>query len=853
MSKRKLKRQLNLAQVIMLGTAGTLAAEIFVLTGHAAGMAGPAAVLAFLVGGLLTYSVALNYCELATAYPVAGGAMSYVREGFGNGILSYLVGSMDAMSSTFYAALSAVGFAYSLKVFLPELPIVPTAGVVIGLFGLLNVVGVTKVGNLQVVLGAVLLAVFGIYIVAGLAGRQGFSMTVFLSGRELLAGGGFWLPFTQVLATISLVYNAYVGFEVIADDAEEVQHPNRTIPVGILVSLTLCMVIYVLVGLVTIGTVPWRQLAGSETALTDAVRQFLPAWGVPMMGVAGMIATLTSINTAMLSATREAFTLSRDGVWPRVLAKLSRYRTPYVSILGVALVSILVAIIGLVDLLSYISSVGYLFVLFWGSLAMIRLRKRDPDIQRPFRAPLFPATAYVAAASSILIVAFADWRALAFGSSVVVALTITYYVAPRLTQHLVTQVETVLPDRDLILVAASKPRTARSLVHLASIIAQASEDTYICVVAVQSVAKQLASLSAHRVPKRLGVHERALLDYAADSARERNVALYSKSRSATSVARGLLDEARERNDRVKLMLVGWPGPLDGRMLIENPVKALLRKARTNVVALLDRGLLHVDQILVPVGGGPHSRLALRLAYEIGAAESATVTALRIVPPDTDQEELEDQQGVLEETIEEVLGSVPPSFRPQIVAAASVPEGIVAESERQAYDLVVIGASEEWAWRTRLFGSVVDWIGGVVPCSVLFCRRYEPVMIAWLRRRMKALDRTYAYEPNGGRIGLPDLSAATAGAAGGNGAGAVRSRPSPQPAQLEDRSPSAQLAKLILEAGSSGDEDEYGLGGFRHELAQVLRARSAAISEEDVGTALEVAAHSILHPAMEDED
>ena len=114
MSKRKLKRQLNLAQVVMLGTAGTLAAEIFVLTGHAAGMAGPAAVLALLIGGLLSYSVALNYCELATTYPVAGGAMSYVREAFGNNILSFLVGSMDCMSSTFYAALSAVGFAYSL-------------------------------------------------------------------------------------------------------------------------------------------------------------------------------------------------------------------------------------------------------------------------------------------------------------------------------------------------------------------------------------------------------------------------------------------------------------------------------------------------------------------------------------------------------------------------------------------------------------------------------------------------------------------------------------------------------------------------------------------------------------------
>ena len=176
------------------------------------------------------------------------------------------------------------------------------------------------------------------------------------------------------------------------------------------------MVIYVAVALVTLGTVPWQELAGSETALTDAVRRFMPGWGVPMMAVAGIIATLTTINTAMLSATREAFTLSRDGAWPRALSKLSRFRTPYVAILVIGVVSALVAAIGLVDFLSYISSSGYLFVLFWGSLSMIRLRKRYPDLERPFKVPLFPLTAYVAGATCVLIIAFADWRALLFGA-----------------------------------------------------------------------------------------------------------------------------------------------------------------------------------------------------------------------------------------------------------------------------------------------------------------------------------------------------------------------------------------------------------------------------------------------------
>ena len=145
MTKRRLKRQLGLIQIIMLGTAGTIAAEIFVLTGHAAGMAGPAAVLAVLLAGLLSYSIALNYCEMAVTYPVTGGAMTYVREAWGTNVLSFLVGSFDCLSSTFYAALSAVGFAYSLRVFLPFVPVVPTALAV----RIAEAAGITLVGAIR--------------------------------------------------------------------------------------------------------------------------------------------------------------------------------------------------------------------------------------------------------------------------------------------------------------------------------------------------------------------------------------------------------------------------------------------------------------------------------------------------------------------------------------------------------------------------------------------------------------------------------------------------------------------------------------------------------------------------------
>ncbi len=718
----------------MLGTAGTLAAEIFVLTGHAAGMAGPFAVLALLIGGLLSYSVALNYCELGTTYPVAGGAMSYVREAYGSGLRSYLVGSMDCMSSTFYAALSAVGFAYSLQVFIPGLPIVPVAIVMIAAFAVLNIIGVNKVGNLQIVLGSIILIAFVVYIIAGFVQPTGFRWEVFTAGQAVLAGHGVWANLGRMLATVALVYNAYVGFEVIVDDAEEVSNPSRTIPWGILLSLTSVTVIYVLVGLVTLGTVPWQELAGSETALTDAVRRFIPGWGVPMMAVVGMIATLTTINSAMLSATREAFTLSRDGVWPRPLSKLSRFRSPHVAIIMVAAISAAVAVIGLVDFLSYISASGYLFVLFFGSISMLRLRKKHPDIERPFKVPFFPLTAYLAGGTCLLIIAFADWRALLFGAGVLLFFAVVYYAAPPLARWLTERARAADPGKDRILVAAANPRTVRSLLHLASIIARAGEDAYICVLSVTPTrGQQLATRLRHQ--------RGSELDRILNDVRDMNVALYAKRRTAPSVSEGILDEITGRSN-VKLLLAGWPGPLSPEALPENPVKVAIQKAPTNIAVLLDRGLGSVRHILVPVGGGPHSRLALALAHEIAIAESAQITALRIMTEPAESEEIEDRTLLLAEIVEEVLGTVPENLQLQVGQAASVPEGVLAEAGRRPYDLIVMGASEEWAANTRLFGSVDDWVADRLRCSVVLCRRYEPVAISWLRRQMKRIDREY---------------------------------------------------------------------------------------------------------------
>lgn len=739
MAKRKLKRQLSLIHVIMLGTAGTIAAEIFVLTGHAAGIAGPDAVLALVIGGVLSLSIALNYCEMATTYPVTGGAMTYVKEGFGNNLIMFLVGSLDGLSSTFYAALSAVGFAYSLNVFFPILPIIPVAILVLAAVGLMHVRGISQVGNLQILLGGFLLLVFTAFILLGFTRPEGFSWETFQSGHVLFENRSFWANLGRMLTTIALIYNAYVGFEVIADDAEEIQNPKKNIPIGILVSLGVTTLVYTLVSMVTIGVVPFPELAGSETALTDAAALFWPGIGVGVMAAAGIVATLTSINSAMLSATREAFTLSRDQVWPRALSRLSRWRTPYVSILMVVIISMLITLVGLVDFLSFISSAGYMFVLFWASLAMIRLRKKYPNVERPFKVPFFPLTAFLAAGSGVLIVSFANPRALAFLGLVILLLSAGYFISRFFKRRAKIQARM---EQEIgggrILVAAVRPKSALGLVSLASRLAEHQEDTNISILTVVKTPAKLEEAEVQTMIEKSKADRQALLNLTAPIAQARNVAISTKVKVSGSVESAIYQELRSPNP-VHLVLLGWPEAAAKLYIPHNIIKEVLINARRNVAVLRCREMEPLEKVLIPFAGGPHSRLALHFAQALAFQPGVSVRLLHLTPQNLDEEQMEDLNLTVQEAVEAELGGVPGWLQIQVRPAPSVSDGILDEIQQNTYDLVMLGAGGEVFSHRTVFGLLVDSLIDAVDCSMLIVRRYQPEAAIWLGNRLRKLE------------------------------------------------------------------------------------------------------------------
>ena len=194
----------------------------------------------------------------------------------------------------------------------------------------------------------------------------------------------------------------------------------------------------------------------------------------------------------------------------------------------------------------------------------------------------------------------------------------------------------------------------------------------------------------------------------------------------------------EARGGVGLILMGWRGQLSTRRVSGSVVKDVVHGAPCDVAVLRDRGVTEGDirDILVPIGGGPHARLALRLAWDVAEAEGGSLILVRIFPEPEDVCEVE--MDVLRQLVEDELGTVPEEITFRLRCRESVAEGILEEASQtdENYDLIVIGASEEWFLRDLLFGSIPDRVADRVSCSVLMVRKYEPASVSWLRRIIK---------------------------------------------------------------------------------------------------------------------
>ncbi|KUK46358.1 MAG: Cationic amino acid transporter, partial [Anaerolinea thermophila] len=388
---------------------------------------------------------------------------------------------------------------------------------------------------------------------------------------------------------------------------------------------------------------------------------------------------------------------------------------------------------------SYISSAGYMFVLFWATLAMFRLRKMYPNIERPFKAPFFPLTAYIAAASGILIIAFASKTALKFLGIVLLSLSVIYFISKAFNKRKEnrTRIEEEVGG-GRILVVTVNPKTAIGLVKIASRIAEHQEDTSICLFNVIKAARGVSQENMSTLISQKNAFQNDLLKKTAEIAQARNVPIYTKHKIAPNVETGIFNELKSSNP-VQLVLFGWPSTDTKIKVPHNIIKEVLIMAHKNVGVLRDHGLNGLQNILVPIGNGPNARLALKLASDIAFQQNVNVTAIRILPQKASKETQEDELSQMQEIAESEIGSIPPYMEMRTILSNNVLDGIVGETEKKQYDLMIIGAAEEVYSPDYIFGKLNDVLVEEVSCSVLIVRRYQPHTAIWFRQQIKLIE------------------------------------------------------------------------------------------------------------------
>ncbi|MBE5315184.1 MAG: amino acid permease [Xanthomonadales bacterium] len=416
--KKSLKRQLGALQLTLLGIGAIIGTGIFVLTSVAAQSAGPAMMISFVIAAVVCALAALSYAELASMVPVSGSAYTYTYAVLGE-LAAWVVGWALVLEYAVAAGAVSVGWSGYMHGILYQIGIQLPPGLMAGPFDTITVNGVEQAGTFNVLAAGCALMITGLLI---LGTSKSAAFNAFLVVIKLVALGifiaialpafdganfapfmpnGFWanerevggsLLTVGVTAAAATIFFAYVGFDAVSTAAEETKNPQRNMPIGILGSLGVCTLIYLLVAAAATGAMgaqPDGALANSKEPLALVLRELGFPWIGTVVAVAAGLALPSVVLMMLYGQTRIFFVMSRDGLLPERLSKVHpKYHTPHIITMITGTAVALFAGMFPVRMLADISNSGTLFAFAMVAAAVLILRRTEPNRPRAYRVPM---------------------------------------------------------------------------------------------------------------------------------------------------------------------------------------------------------------------------------------------------------------------------------------------------------------------------------------------------------------------------------------------------------------------------------------------------------------------------------
>ena len=735
----RFRRDLRLLDVVMIGLGPTIGTTIFLLPGPGVVIAGPALLLVLVLTAGITLFTAMAYVELSSTHPETGGGYLWVKQA-SNEAIGFLGGWMSWFGHCIVCSFYVFSFGYGVVWFAESHGLLAgwTSGAidllsrgmslgVLAAFLFVNYRGTRTTGRSSSAVAILLLAIVGAFIVFGLLTG---SRSTALPFRNFFIGDGAAGAAKTVLLGMGFTFIIFEGYEVIAQTAEETRDPGRTIARATWITLGISTAIFVLVVLAALWS-NWSSiepLVGDTSKLgdpsavrwiADAAALSFPALGLEVIVVGVILGSLAAVNSMVFSSSRVSFAMGRDRSMPRVFGTLHpKNRTPHVAVLSSGLVIGLMVAFLPIEHIAASADIMFLVLFALVNASLIVLRRRATGPASGFRTPLFPVVPLLgvgmnALLAGLLFLVFPEawfmgigWIALGFG--------IHYLWAKR--ERIVEVVRAVeaalpLPEAKYQILVPLEDVADTSLLRFASVVGRV-EDGAVTVLNVVEVPPTLpidAIDSLYLVEIRLG------LTRAARIVKDAGVDAHSKVVVARRASGAILDAAKE--GETDLLVMGWRGARRGGRILGTNVDKLVQHAPCDVVVFKTAGLKEtIKKILVFNAPAWHVSYATGYAILLAKQHGATVT---IYTAATTDEEMEKER-VYSARLAQMCRTHGVPHEEKFAMVRNTVDAVVEEAG--GYDLLAVGASDEWVKLEHAFGSVQDDIARRAPSPVLMVRK-----------------------------------------------------------------------------------------------------------------------------------